>query len=299
MPENEHNPLLLCERLHKVCQSNTALEQLLNEVRASSKYGDIHPDLVRSVGAQELRKRRNFKEALKATKNKLHQVGGAYFNGRTELASTADFAAWLEALRDPAQARDEAELRRVSRQIMSRHASTQERLPILEQFYRTLFANLPPIHSILDLACGLNPLALPWMDLPDNIDYYACDIYGHMMDFLNQYLQFMRVGGYARACDVMQACPTQEVDVALLLKALPCLEQVDKQAAHALLHNLNARYIIVSYPVYSLGGRSKGMAVHYETEFRTLAGRLTEQSGQAWEIEHYSFETELAFVLKR
>ena len=48
---------------------------------------------------------------------------------------------------------------------MRGHASTQERLPILEEFFQTTLASIAPVESVLDLACGLNPLALPWMPL--------------------------------------------------------------------------------------------------------------------------------------
>lgn len=278
---------------------NATLERLINDISTSSKYKDIHPELVRTVGTQELQKRRNFKDALKATKNKLHQIGGAYFNGHAELESAANFSTWLEEIQQATQANDQAELRRVNAKIMINHASTKERLPILAQFYSTLFADLAPIHSILDLACGLNPLALPWMQVADDIEYYAHDIYQHMMDFLNQYMQLTGITGYAQPCDVIRECPTHTVDVALLLKALPCLEQIDKQAPHTILHSLNARYIIVSYPVYSLGGKSKGMAAYYETQFREFVSSQINQTGHKWEIEKYSFETELAFVLKK
>lgn len=267
----------------------------MSDVLASSKYRDIHPDLIRSIGLQELQKRRNFKDALKATKNKLHQVGGAYFHGHGE--SATNFSGWLAELQHALQAGDQTELQRVSTQIMLNHASTKERISILEQFYSSIFADLQPIHSILDLACGLNPLALPWMKVADDIEYYAYDIYGHTMDFLNQYMQLASIRGQAQAADVLQACPTQEADVALLLKALPCLEQVDKKAAHALLGSLNAHYIVVSYPVHSLGGRIKGMIAHYEAQFHELINSYTHQSTRKWEIQRYSFETELVFVL--
>jgi len=278
---------------------NAALERLVTDVFTSNKYKDIHPELIRTVGAQELQKRRNFKDALKATKNKLHQIGGAYFSGHAELESAANFSTWLAELRQARQQGDQAELRRVSAQIMTNHASTKERLPILEQFYSTLFADLAPIHSILDLACGLNPLALPWMNAADDVEYYACDIYQHMMNFLNEYMQLMGIQGHAQPCDVIHECPTNVVDVALLLKALPCLEQIDKQATHTILNSLNARYIIVSYPIYSLGGKNKGMAAHYETQFREFVDGQINQASQKWEIKKYSFETELAFVLKK
>ena len=69
-------------------KTNDPLDQLIDEVRASSKYREINPDLIRTIAIQELQKRRTHKEALKATKNKLHQVGGVYLDGR-EISSTS------------------------------------------------------------------------------------------------------------------------------------------------------------------------------------------------------------------
>jgi 16S rRNA (guanine(1405)-N(7))-methyltransferase len=273
----------------------TDLERLLDGVLASNKYRDISPDLVRSIGTQELQKRRSVKEALKATKNKLHQVAGAYLLPNGELSTNADttYTQWLSDLHIATQTGNRVAIQQTSLQIMTNHASTKERLPILDQFYSTLFADLPPIHSVLDIACGLNPLALPWMPLAGDITYYAYDIYQHMMNFLSAYMQFMHIQGHAEARDVIQSCPTQTVDLALVLKVLPCLEQIDKQAAHTLLHTLNARHIIVSYPIHSLGGKNKGMAQYYEAHFHALL------ANQSWQVKRFEFATELVFILEK
>src|SRR5690242_17780335 len=122
-----------------------SIDTLVEMVLASPKYRDISPPLVRNIGIQELSKRRTFKEALKATKNKLHQIGGAYLEG-------ADYTRWLHELR--ACTDDKNKLKRVCRNIMNHHASTRERLSILDQFYTTLFTDLTPISSIIDVACG-------------------------------------------------------------------------------------------------------------------------------------------------
>ncbi len=271
------------------------LAKLVDDVLTSSKYRDICPDLVSTIAAQELSKRRTPKEALKATRSKLHQIGGAYLDGHE------DYTAWLVALQGAMQVGDEEVLKGVCRQIMGHHASTRERLPILEEFYTTLFAALPPIHSLLDIACGLNPLAIPWMSLPVEADYYAYDIYRQMTGFLsscccccfNRSLASAPVRLYAEAHDVIQSCPTQRADVALVLKTLPCLEQVEKQAGYRLLRNLNVSYLVVSFPIHSLGGRSKGMAAYYETHFHDLIG------DEPWEVKKYTFATELVFIVKK
>ena len=62
------------------------LDRLVAAVTQTSKYQSVSPDLVRLIGTEELAKRRSYKEALKATKNKLHQVGGAYQDGKIDYA---------------------------------------------------------------------------------------------------------------------------------------------------------------------------------------------------------------------
>ena len=264
-----------------------ALDRLVEDVLDSAKYRGVCPELIRGIGSQELAKRRNTKEALKSTKNKLHQIGGVYF------AERADYASWLDNLAGVAHKDDRAELQRVCREIMAHHASTRERLPILDQFYHTILADLAPIHSVLDIACGLNPLALPWLPLAEDATYNACDIFVPLVDFLNNYLQLMHIQGQAETRDVTQSCPTQQVDLALLLKVIPCLEQIDKQAGYRLLHTLNARTLVVSFPVHSLGGKSKGMAAYYEAHFRELV------ADTGWEVRTFEFATELVFVVRK
>jgi len=176
---------------------------------------------------------------------------------------------------------------------MGYHASTRERLPILDQFYAGIFSYLPPIRSVLDVACGLHPLAISWMPLGEDAEYYSCDIYHGMMNFLQAYLAIINMRGSAQVRDVIQHCPTHKVDVAFILKTIPCLEQVDKSAGSRLLHTINADHLVVSFPISSLGGKRKGMVEHYETRFRELVAH------EKWEIKRLEFSSELVFVVRK
>ena len=49
-----------------------------------------------------------------------------------------------------------------------------------------------------------------------------------------------------------------------LFKTIPCLEQQEKGAGVRLLRSLRARCAVVSFPARTLGGRDKGMALHYD-----------------------------------
>ena len=267
------------------------LQQLLEAIQASAKYRHIDGEFIRSVGAGELEKRRNLKEAIKATKNKLHQVGAAYQE------NTPHYARWLEALQATSQAADPVHLQATCREIMSHHASTRERLPALPRFYSELLREMAPIRSVLDIACGLNPLAIPWMPLAPGARYYACDIYQDMIDFLNACFPLLHVDGEATVCDVMQQCPAHKVEVAFILKTIPVLEQIDKNAGLRLLQNIQADHLVVSFPAASLGGRRGGRGKNMETNYEAHLYELA--AGQPWSIQRYSYDNELVFVIHR
>ncbi|MEO8972089.1 MAG: 16S rRNA methyltransferase [Ktedonobacteraceae bacterium] len=264
-----------------------ALATLVASIRGSAKYRDVCTEVISNIGARELAKRRSLKEAIQATRNTLHQVSGAYLNSKEH------YSRWLAELRMAVQAQDNSAVRDVCTRIMSSHASTRERLPNLDQFYAEILAQLPPIHSIVDIACGLNPLTLPWMSLASDATYYAYDISESMMGFLSACLPLLGVQGDAQARDVLQSCPMQKVNVAFLLKAIPCLEQIDKRAGHTLLHVIQADAIVVSFPVRSLGGRNKGMVEHYDAHFRTLV------ANEPWDIQRFEFSSELVFLVRK
>ena len=264
------------------------LSTLVEAVLKSAKYSGIHPALVERIGQQELNKRRTLKEAIKSTKNKLHQVGGAYLTQSFDLKRTQS---WLALLQSSAAQPDA--LKQACRQIMAGHASTSERLPLLPDFYKTVLAGLPPIHSVIDVACGLNPLTIPWMPLAEDVHYQAYDIYADMIDFLNQALPILGIRGKAEQRDVIAAPPTQPTDLALVLKTIPCLEQVDSQAGELLLSQLNARHMLVSFPARSLGGRDKGMLQTYNQRFTALA------EARQWQIQRFALKTELVYLVDK
>ncbi|HOG45565.1 MAG TPA: 16S rRNA methyltransferase [Anaerolineae bacterium] len=263
------------------------LDRLAAAVAASARYRHVCPDLVRSIGACELGRRRSLKQAIKATKDRLHQAAGAYVERRT------DYAAHLAALRQAAETGEREPFLQACAQAMASHTSSRERLPILGQFYATTLAGLSPLRSVLDVACGLNPLALPWLPLAAGAAYYAYDIYEDMMAFVSEFLRLAGMAGEARAVDVIAHCPARHVDLALLLKAIPCLERIDAAAGAHLLDTIAADHLLVSFPVRSLCGVAKGMPQSYEAHFVELI------AGRGWAVRRFQFASELAFLVSR
>ncbi len=250
------------------------------------KYAHICDELVTRIAREELGIRRNAKEAFKSTRRRLHQTGAIY------LAERPPYARWLTALQ--AAQGNPTRLEAACRQALAAHQSSRERLPILERFYHEVLAGLAPVTSVLDLACGLNPLAIPWMPLAPGARYIAYDIYTDLAAFLQEALPLLGVLGRAETADLSARTPEDVADVALLLKSVPCLEQLDRETPARLLREVRARHVVVSFPLQSLGGRrDRGMPTNYRARFAELAAQ------QPWSIAEYSYETELVFVIQK
>lgn len=265
--------------------NDARLEDLITDVQANRKYAQITPALIQRLSADALAKGLSGKSAVKSVRNKLHQVGGAYFR------SHPDFEAARAQLAKLDTAPDSPALRQFCRDQMASHASTAERLPILPEFFQTCLASIAPLTSVLDLACGLNPLAAPWMPLATECTYTACDIYQDMLAFVEAFFEHTGINGEALPCDLVGETPTQTAQVAFLLKAIPCLEQIDKDIGLPLLQGINAKHILVSFPARSLGGHRKGMPAFYRDHFHTLV------DGQGWQIREFTFPSEIAFLV--
>ena len=261
------------------------LEEVVSLVVSGARYRHIYPGLVRKIALQALSKGRSLKEAVKETRSKLHQVGGAYQE------TPPDYQRLLSELNELPNQLDA--LRPYCLKAMQAHASTRERLPYMADFYAPLREKLGEVHSILDLACGLNPLALPWMPLAAGGEYAACDIYSDMVAFLNVFFQHAAIHGQAGLCDLTVEVPSQAVDLVLLLKTLPCLEQIDKSIGARLFDGLRADHILVSYPARSLSGRGKGMPQNYTDQFERLI------AGRPWQVERWQVKTEILFLISR
>jgi 16S rRNA (guanine(1405)-N(7))-methyltransferase len=261
------------------------LDQIVSAVIASKKYGTVCVDTVRRIAEHELaRSKGNLRAATKATKRRLHQVYGAFEQG-------LDYDDAYRHLEAAYRAGSDAEIKTTCRRILGLHSSTRERLTIVDGFYQVIFGLTGRPGSILDLGCGLNPLAVPWMGLSPGTRYFALDIDVDRVLFLNRYLVLAGLEPLARCQDILTHAPGEEADLALLLKMSPSLERQEPGATLHLLDRLRTSFVAVSFAVKSLTGREKGMSDHYRRQFLELAGTRT------WTVEKLAFETELVFVV--
>lgn len=265
-------------------QAESDLEAIVAAVSSSRKYRTLCPDTLRHIAGQELAKHANRKGAIKATKRRLHQIYAAF-------ESEIDYTELYQRLQAAPQAGDEGRFSAVCRQALAQHSSTRERLPILDRFYTAIWQHTGQPTSILDLGCGLNPLALPWMALPEDALYIPLDIDAERVRFLNRYLPLVGRQPLARCQDLVIHPPDDRVDVALLLKTSASLERQEEGGTVRLIEHLRAPFVVVSFAVQSLGGRDRGMVEHHRGQFTAWSAE------QQWSARELLLETELVFVL--
>jgi 16S rRNA (guanine(1405)-N(7))-methyltransferase len=263
------------------------IEPIVDRVLRSARYRDVDRALLDRLAAEELPKSRNADDAVKRVKRRLHQAVGAYRGASAADPLAAVRAAWGGDLTDAA-------FRAACLEAMRVHASTNERLPYLADFFAPIWelTGGPP-RTLLDLGCGLGPLALPWMALPRTSTYHACDVDRRSLDVAGEFLRLVSQPHELHARDVVAVGPaTIRTDVVLMLKLVPLLDRQDPAAAVRVLRAVESRHAVVSFPSRSLGGGRRGMA----STHRGRLGDLVRELG-AGDVREASVPNELVFVL--
>lgn len=257
--------------------------EIVERVLRSSRYRDVDRALLARLADEELPRARNLDDAVKRVKRRLHQAVGA-FRGASHASAIA--ATWTGDLSEP-------RFRAACADALRAHASTRERVPYLDAFYPGIWAHIGAPARILDLGCGLGPLALPWMGLASDATYVASDVDRRPLATVAEFLDLVGQPHRVDVRDLVVDPPTDEADVALLLKLVTTLDRQDPDAAARLLRALRVRHAVVSFPARSLGGRGKGM----ERSYRERLARLVDETGRVWAVAEASVPNELVFVL--
>jgi 16S rRNA (guanine(1405)-N(7))-methyltransferase len=262
-------------------------DSILKTVLEKPSYQSIHSGFINRILEQEIQRRNSSKEVLKAVLSRLHQLTSGY------LVKKTNYDSWVEELGHLPHDLNSPHLRNFCTQKMREHASTRERIPILENFFQQTLSSLAPIQSMLDVGCGLNPLAIPWMLVNSHVKYMGVDIFGKMIDFLNHFIKHVAIQGEIICGDILKPDALKPAQLVLALKMLPLLEKIEKGISQTWLDSLPAEHVLVSYPIASLSGRSKGMRRNYANQFAQLI------QGKKWKVQLFDFPSELAFLIHK
>jgi len=241
-------------------------EEIVAKILAMPKYKNVQMpvETIRALIANCGPGSRGPADLEKRVREKLHNIVAPYLGDLDYTDATEAFA---RIKGDPGAVRE------FSARALTAHASTRERGPELERLYQSLFEEMGmagKICGVADLACGLHPLGLPFMNLPSGCAYYAYDLHMARVHFLDT---FIREQGYAGGCfhrDILLSPPAEKFGVAFFFKEAHRFEKREPGALLRLIDRLDASRIVVSLPIQSLGTRSQ-ISPKYESMLREYA----------------------------
>lgn len=261
---------------------NERVDAIVRRLAASRKYSGLARSTLERIAIDAVRRHAKDADAEKAAKRRLHQVFGAY--------RAHDAAALARRVRELPPVDDRERFEAACRELLRMHASTAERVADVEAFYRAVFAFTGAPRVVLDLACGHQPFQWPWMGLGPDAVYLPRDLDAGLIEAVDVFLEHVGKPRSARVLDLLVDEPDADADVAFLLKVLPCLERQERGGALRVLRAVRARFVVVSFPLESLGGRDKGMRAQY--------GEWMARTADALGVvpQSFAFERELVFA---
>lgn len=267
--------------------SDLDLDEFVNRILDSKKYRDsgLNKSTVRDLLIQEAPHHQSSKKLLKSVKRKLHNIVAPYL-GEPDYEALLD---QLEQIENPSP--DSPAVKAFCKSVLAEHASTKERLPYMEEFYGRLFDETGKPKTLLDLACGLHPLAFPWMGLPITLRYHAYDIIQPRIDFINHLFQVLGLEPLAENRDILVNPPKIKADLALIFKEAHRMEKRQPGCNKDLWGSLDVETLAVSLPTQNLSGTHSLLEQHRALVYANLPEKHS--------VDELLFEDEILFLIRK
>lgn len=264
------------------------LDSLIQAVETSRKYRDLDIPIttLQDILICESQHSNTRKELEANFRKSLHNIMAPYLEDINYPAETAGISEFHAQNPSPEM------LKTWCMDRMRLHASSRERLPNIDVFFEKIFARIGTPESILDLACALDPLCLPWMNLPPTTSFFAYDIHQPRLNFLQIFFQHFYPQAQAIHQDVLTNIPFQEADCAFFFKEAHRLEKRRPGSNRELFAGLNVKWLVVSLPSRDLAGHHSLEAYH-----TSLIQKAIE--GQPWRLNTDIVGDELIFFIQK
>ncbi len=257
------------------------VEHIVNKVIEANKK--IRKKIEVSNNFKEFKKSKEFKSILKQTRSILREIYGIFilpgYEKKQELVEKY-FKTKQQKFLD---------------ELLLLHKSTKERMPYYEEVYDQLFSLIPKAKKILDLGCGLNPFAYSY--LPNQPLYVASDLNAKDCEFIQEFFRKLKIKGISFTFDLTQFHQTKftkylDADVCFLFKVLDSLESLKKNISEKLIDGLPCKYIVVSFPTQSIGGRKK-IRISSRAWFLKMVNR------KGWNLESFEIPGEVFYIVMK
>ena len=136
-------------------------------------------------------------------------------------------------------------------ELLKSHTSTKERLAFYPKF-KNIVKKINP-NSILDLGCGLNPIALS--NFFPNTFYYAYDIKKEDILLVEKFFKKNNINGKLFIADIRKVENFPKADLTLILKTLDIIDTKNHFISKSILKNIECKYFIISFSTHTLSGK--------------------------------------------
>ncbi len=170
--------------------------------------------------------------------------------------------------------------------LLRTHLSTKERIDFYPRL-KEMIKNLSP-SSILDLGCGINPIALAEKD----VKYYASDVNLDDLELVRLFFKKKKIQGETFVCDMrdINRCSFPSADICLILKVFDILGKDDYEIAKNVMNKIECKQAIVSFSTKTLSGKSLSQ------KRRMWFEKLLDRSGHRFEI--VNSDNEIFYVIE-
>lgn len=201
-------------------------------------------------------KSKEFKEAVKEVRALLREVYGVFQKTTGEQRR--------KLLDRYFSARGKGEKLTALDNLFASHQSTAERREHFAEVYSELFSQTGEVKSVMDLGCGFNPMSYRW--IPGVPKYFASDISSQDVELIEEFYEHEGIDGSVESCDLIEEEQRQAyfskhkgVEMVWLLKLVDTVESqqrnVSKKILDEIVELVGPRWIVVSFPLVSIGGK--------------------------------------------
>ncbi|MGV8151049.1 MAG: hypothetical protein ACP5NV_04940 [Candidatus Woesearchaeota archaeon] len=182
--------------------------------------------------------------------------------------------------------------------LLKIHKSTNERLSHYSELYKKILSAFDEKEklTILDLACGLNPISNIFIRSRIK-KYYASDISSEDCKFLEQYFSKTTVPHEVFPLDLIEKESFKKLskidcDICFIFKTLDGLERVERNITEKLFKSINARILAVTFPTLTLSGHRE-IKEYRRVWLEKLLDKLE------WKYEKVLIENELLYLIEK
>lgn len=174
------------------------------------------------------------------------------------------------------------------RDILLMHKSSKERINFYEEFYKKIFEVTGKPGSIIDIACGLNPISFEMMGLSKETKYMALELNQNDADAINEFFSRWHINGNAFRHDITKEPIKLSADIAFAFKIF---DIVDNKVTERIIKELDVKWIAASFSTKTIS--RKDMRFKRRAGFQKMLRRL------GLKYSTLEFENEIVYLIKK